>query len=149
LHLSHCPTRTLAESGTAPIEENKTHTFIYLHHHTVPELGTLGHRSGTLQVSSARPQSSRISAVTEAEKLFNETYARWLHASSLIHGFRRSFTEVSDTVADRLQADLQPNPHCQNRKASGETGRRIPLHENGSTIRKMPTSCRLVTNGEL
>jgi len=43
--------------------------------------------------------------VTEAEKLFNETYARWLHASSLIHGFRRSFTEVSDTVADRLQAE--------------------------------------------
>jgi hypothetical protein len=43
--------------------------------------------------------------VTEAEKLFNETYARWLQAYSLIHGFRRSFTEVSDTVADRLQAE--------------------------------------------
>ena len=43
--------------------------------------------------------------MTEAEKLFNETYARWLQAYSLIHGFRRSFTEVSDTVADRLQAE--------------------------------------------
>ena len=42
--------------------------------------------------------------MTEAEKLFNETYARWLSTYSIILGFRSSFTEVSDTVADRLKA---------------------------------------------
>jgi hypothetical protein len=43
--LSHRPTRTLAESGTAPVEENKILTFIYLHSYTYI-ITLLSHRLG-------------------------------------------------------------------------------------------------------
>src|SRR4029077_3487524 len=45
--------------------------------------------------------------MTEAEKLFNETHARWLQAWSAILGFRNTFTEVADKVADHLHAQTE------------------------------------------
>jgi|SRR5580704_726066 hypothetical protein len=45
--------------------------------------------------------------MTEAEKLFNETQARWLQAWAIILGFRNSFTEVADKVAGHLHAKTE------------------------------------------
>jgi len=61
---------------------------------------------GTPKWDTSEDAASRISVVTEAEKLFNETYARWLYTYSVILGFRNSFTEVSANVANRLQESL-------------------------------------------
>lgn len=42
--------------------------------------------------------------MTEGEKLFNETHARWMYAWSVIHCFRNTFTDVAPTAAKQLQA---------------------------------------------
>ncbi len=45
--------------------------------------------------------------MTDAEKLFNETYARLLSAYSIILGFRQSFTEVSGAVKNQLHVKAE------------------------------------------
>jgi hypothetical protein len=44
--------------------------------------------------------------VTEAEKLFNETFARWLYASSVISNFRSTFNAVASTANEHLEARI-------------------------------------------
>jgi len=40
--------------------------------------------------------------MTEAEKLFNETFARWLKASSIVSNFRNTFTAVASSANEHL-----------------------------------------------
>jgi hypothetical protein len=42
--------------------------------------------------------------MTDAEKLFNETFARWLYASSVITNFRSTFNAVAPIVNENLEA---------------------------------------------
>jgi hypothetical protein len=44
--------------------------------------------------------------MTEAERLFNETFARWLYASSLISNFRSTFNAVASTANKHLEARI-------------------------------------------
>ena len=49
----------------------------------------------------------RAPLLTDAEKLFNETHARLLRAYSIILGFRNTFTNVSETVANQIQGQIE------------------------------------------
>jgi hypothetical protein len=49
--------------------------------------------------------------MTEAEKLFSGTLARWLFAWSVILGFRKSFIDVAITVADKLHSQTESLLH--------------------------------------
>jgi hypothetical protein len=42
--------------------------------------------------------------MTEAEKLFNETFGRWLYAMSVVSNFRSTFTAVASSASQHLQA---------------------------------------------
>jgi hypothetical protein len=42
--------------------------------------------------------------MTEAEKLFNETFARWLQIVSIVSNFRNTFTAVTSSANEHLEA---------------------------------------------
>lgn len=41
--------------------------------------------------------------MTDADKLFNETWARWLYAGSVISNFRNTFTAVAPVASEHLE----------------------------------------------
>jgi hypothetical protein len=41
--------------------------------------------------------------MTEAEKLFNETFDRWLYATSVVSNFRSTFYAVASTASERME----------------------------------------------
>jgi hypothetical protein len=42
--------------------------------------------------------------MTEAEKLFNETFGRWFYAQSVVSNFRSTFTAVASSASEHLEA---------------------------------------------
>jgi hypothetical protein len=44
--------------------------------------------------------------MTEAEKLFNETFGRWLYTQSVVSNFRSTFTAVASSASEHLHARM-------------------------------------------